>query len=285
MKLLLKSWLMLVLLVVFNSVFAQTPDIWQNTSSFAGGFNWGSTWWQPGTNHEYRYAETFVWLNFTTNPQEANHLNMQLTYSQVGQTATVRIWISTTRLLPVDNQNDPHWHHSWWNYNQRDPGGEDLGILTVHHTGSWISLDVSSWLAANPSNTYYITFYISTGEGNDVSCNAVWLGPEWPIPPGAIEPGPIIPEEHSPINYPNPFNPETIIKFYNNKLEPVSIVIYNVAGQKVRTLANEELMSIGEYELKWDGKNETGESLPSGTYFYKIITPTMTSGSKMTLIR
>lgn len=86
-------------------------------------------------------------------------------------------------------------------------------------------------------------------------------------------------------NYPNPFNPETTIKFYNTKVEPVSISIYNTAGQKVRSLVNEEVMSIGEHEIKWDGKNEAGESLSSGVYFYKIITPTMTSGSKMSLIK
>lgn len=285
MKLLFRIWLMLGWFIGCNLGFAQIPPIFQNTSSVAGGFNWGSTWWQPGTNHELRYAETFVHFAYTANPGQATHVNMTLIYSQTSGSATVRAWISPTRQLPIDPQNDPHWHHTWWNYDQRTSGGYDLGQLNVSGSngGSWISHDISSWLAANPSNTYYIAFYINLGYGNDVLCNAVWLGPEWTAT--AIEPSAIIPEEHSPINYPNPFNPETTIKFYNNKLEPVSIDIYNVAGQKVRTLMNEEVISVGEHELKWDGKNDTGESLSSGIYFYKIITPTMTSGSKMTLIR
>ena len=59
-------------------------------------------------------------------------------------------------------------------------------------------------------------------------------------------------------NHPNPFNPETTIKFSIAKTEHVQILIYNQLGQKVKTLLNEN-KTPGVYELNWDGRNEFGE--------------------------
>jgi uncharacterized protein YjgD (DUF1641 family) len=83
------------------------------------------------------------------------------------------------------------------------------------------------------------------------------------------------------INYPNPFNPETTIKFTvgspstlvnnNNSIshELTSLVIYNIKGQKVKTLVNEYLVS-GEYKVVWNGTNEVGQTVGSGIYFYRL---------------
>ena len=71
-------------------------------------------------------------------------------------------------------------------------------------------------------------------------------------------------------NYPNPFNPITNIKFSLPTISKVEIIIFNVLGQKVKIL-NNEYMLPGVSELNWDGKNEGGSLMPSGTYFYRII--------------
>jgi hypothetical protein len=75
-------------------------------------------------------------------------------------------------------------------------------------------------------------------------------------------------------NHPNPFNPVTKIQFkvQGSKLrEPVhtSLDIYNILGQKVRTLVD-ELKSSGSYEVMWDGKDEKGREVSSGIYFYRL---------------
>ncbi|MBC8273751.1 MAG: T9SS type A sorting domain-containing protein, partial [Chloroflexi bacterium] len=75
-------------------------------------------------------------------------------------------------------------------------------------------------------------------------------------------------------NYPNPFNPETWIPFQLAESAEVTIRIYNVAGQLVRTL-NLGQKTAGRYLDKtraayWDGRNEQNEKISSGVYFYLI---------------
>jgi hypothetical protein len=70
-------------------------------------------------------------------------------------------------------------------------------------------------------------------------------------------------------NFPNPFNPSTRIQFALPSKGHVSLKIYNVAGQLVRTL-QDGVMDAGSHELTWDGSNNLGKSVASGVYFYKI---------------
>ncbi|MBU8870962.1 MAG: T9SS type A sorting domain-containing protein, partial [Gemmatimonadales bacterium] len=70
-------------------------------------------------------------------------------------------------------------------------------------------------------------------------------------------------------NYPNPFNPNTTIKFNLKAKGQVSLKIYNVAGQLVKSLTN-EVLDVGPHTIGWDGKNDLGSSVASGVYFYKI---------------
>jgi hypothetical protein len=83
-------------------------------------------------------------------------------------------------------------------------------------------------------------------------------------------------------NYPNPFNPSTKIKFdvkAKNDKEIVILKIYNILGKDVATLVNEELSS-GTYEINW-----SGESLNSGTYFYKIQIDNFIESKRMVLMK
>jgi parallel beta-helix repeat protein len=85
-------------------------------------------------------------------------------------------------------------------------------------------------------------------------------------------------------NYPNPFNPQTAISF--NIIEPAQtrVLIYNILGQKIKTLVNEYL-SPGQYSYVWDGRNELGEEAASGVYLYRIESGTFAQTKKMTLMR
>jgi len=71
-------------------------------------------------------------------------------------------------------------------------------------------------------------------------------------------------------NYPNPFNPETYVSFALPVGSPVSLKIYNVAGQLVKTLVDGEQMGAGLHVVRWDGRNNNGEEVASGIYFYKM---------------
>ncbi|MCK4539408.1 MAG: T9SS type A sorting domain-containing protein, partial [Candidatus Krumholzibacteria bacterium] len=72
-------------------------------------------------------------------------------------------------------------------------------------------------------------------------------------------------------NYPNPFNPATTLKFDLALKGHVSLKIYNVAGQLVRTLVSEE-RDAGRYNEVWDGRSNSGSKVASGVYFYRMKT-------------
>jgi len=85
-------------------------------------------------------------------------------------------------------------------------------------------------------------------------------------------------------NYPNPFNPETQIRFSLRTDSPVRLVIYDVLGRQVRTLVNNEFTS-GTHILTWDGKNDKHQMVGSGAYFYRIKAGNFVDYKKMMLIR
>jgi hypothetical protein len=85
-------------------------------------------------------------------------------------------------------------------------------------------------------------------------------------------------------NYPNPFNPETKIKYSVPKPSMVTIKIYNILGQEVRTLVD-KLQSAGTYEIIWDGKNNLGNPVSSGIYIYQMHTKDFVHSKRMVLLR
>jgi hypothetical protein len=85
-------------------------------------------------------------------------------------------------------------------------------------------------------------------------------------------------------NYPNPFNPETQITFDLPARANVSITIYNMLGQKVRTLVN-ETKPAGTHILRWDGLNSQGVQVASGVYVYTIRAGKFVQSKKMTFMK
>ncbi len=95
----------------------------------------------------------------------------------------------------------------------------------------------------------------------------------------------VLPIEYSlSQNYPNPFNPTTNIKFGLPNAENVKIIIYNMLGQEIKTLINQTL-NAGTYTLIWNGENDFGVMVTSGTYLYRIITDNYTETKKLMLIK
>ncbi|HPG41897.1 MAG TPA: PQQ-binding-like beta-propeller repeat protein [bacterium] len=70
-------------------------------------------------------------------------------------------------------------------------------------------------------------------------------------------------------NYPNPFNPETTISFTLPKPAGISLVVMDILGQQIKTLATGNY-AAGEYSLQWDGRNEQRNNVASGFYFYRL---------------
>jgi len=71
-------------------------------------------------------------------------------------------------------------------------------------------------------------------------------------------------------NYPNPFNPSTTVSFALPEAGSVTLKVYSETGQLVATLAEAE-MNVGRYAISWDGRNQTGATVASGVYFYRLV--------------
>jgi len=85
-------------------------------------------------------------------------------------------------------------------------------------------------------------------------------------------------------NYPNPFNPETSISFDIKEAGKVSLDIYNVKGQKVKTLLNDH-REAGTHNIVWNGTDDNNRSVSSGIYFYKMKNGKFSSTKKMILMK
>ncbi len=85
-------------------------------------------------------------------------------------------------------------------------------------------------------------------------------------------------------NYPNPFNPTTSIKFAVPTQTNVTVSVYDLNGQLVATLMNEE-KGAGYYTVSWNSKNKYGSSVSSGIYFYSIKAGNFSQTMKMLLLK
>jgi len=85
-------------------------------------------------------------------------------------------------------------------------------------------------------------------------------------------------------NYPNPFNPETRIYFEIPQAHDVTIAIYNMLGQKIRTLVKENFKA-GSHVINWNGQNDHGLQVPTGMYIYRIKAGEFIAAKKMVMIK
>jgi hypothetical protein len=85
-------------------------------------------------------------------------------------------------------------------------------------------------------------------------------------------------------NYPNPFNPTTAIAYTLQKKAVVNLEIYNLLGQRVKTLVN-DYQSPGSHRIFWDGKNDQDKAVASGIYFYRLVVDGVAQAKKMVLMK
>ncbi len=169
------------------------------------------------------------------------------------------------------------------------PAGPDQVWATM-----WFSEKVGSgWQAGNqmlidsafvsPGGDFLLTY---NGSGTQVAphfAGAALLS--FPTDVQVISNGSLLPKAFAlSQNYPNPFNPSTKIGFDVPKKAHVTLAIYNVLGQQVRTLINEEL-DANSYSVIWEGDNDSGVKVASGMYFYKLVSADFVKSRKMMLVK
>ena len=86
-------------------------------------------------------------------------------------------------------------------------------------------------------------------------------------------------------SYPNPFNPATTITYRLACATHVELVVYDVSGRLVRTLANRRSDGGDIHQVIWDGTSDGGERLPSGIYLLRLLTETSAETRKLVLLK
>jgi len=85
-------------------------------------------------------------------------------------------------------------------------------------------------------------------------------------------------------NYPNPFNPETRIRFTLPADDHAVVQVFNLLGQRIRTLADREFVA-GMHQLQWDARDEGGETVAAGVYIFRITTSRFSAARRMVLAK
>lgn len=85
-------------------------------------------------------------------------------------------------------------------------------------------------------------------------------------------------------NHPNPFNPSTTLRFAVPQTSRVELAVYNILGQKIRTLLD-EVVPAGVYSTEWNGTDDAGMGAPSGIYFARFAAGSRVATQKMTLLK
>jgi len=85
-------------------------------------------------------------------------------------------------------------------------------------------------------------------------------------------------------NFPNPFNPSTTIRYSLERANTVSLKVFNTLGQEVRSLVSER-QAAGDYTVVWDGRDNQGNIVSSGTYVYQMTSGNTVQSKKMTLLQ
>ncbi len=123
--------------------------------------------------------------------------------------------------------------------------------------------------------------YFSFGNAKVIPRDSLDVGPIT----GIVDNHPLLPDEFVlEQNFPNPFNPSTDIRYSIIKPGQYSVVIYNLLGQKVRTLVNGH-HTVGTHQLRWNGRDDSGNRVSSGIYFYRLSGKNVSITKKMILLK
>ncbi|MCK5147397.1 T9SS type A sorting domain-containing protein [bacterium] len=193
-------------------------------------------------------------ISYFTNELEASTRTSH-TYNSHGDrtTATSEVWMSI----------------SWANTSKQTWTYDGNNVLTNHLTQQWL---YETWTNFKQMDNTVVDSKITQTVAQDWTDGA-WANDtrmRFEYGSTAVEDVAIQPEVFQLSNYPNPFNPQTTIQFDLPVVSTASLEIFDVSGRKIRTLLPGSLYSSGTHKKVWDGCNESGETVPSGIYIYRL---------------
>lgn len=160
-------------------------------------------------------------------------------------------------------------------------------IAVLHFTVNDVTLESIEFNAFTAENPNHALTYIYNQHVDGVPY-VTEISPEFVggnVALNSQSPGTALPTEFAlSQNVPNPFNPTTQVSFALPKAANVNLTIYNVLGQQVKTLVNQE-MAAGVQTIEWDGTDNTGRTVASGVYFYRLNAGEFQATKKMLMLK
>jgi hypothetical protein len=163
-------------------------------------------------------------------------------------------------------------------------GGDYVGPL-AGMVGTDNNICENPWFCDTPSQDYHIADYSACAPEHS-GCGEL-IG-AWPVGCSTVD---ISNHRQPPLtrrlaqNYPNPFNPVTTITYALPEASVVTLRIHDVAGRLVRELQPATLAGSGQHELHWDGRDDGGQAVSSGIYYYRIDASDWSETRPMVLVR
>ena len=152
------------------------------------------------------------------------------------------------------------------------PASASVTGTVTDTTGAPVSGATVTFIDESNPESYFIAYTDDSGR-YEISLSSV----------SVAEPAPAPFTLHQ--NYPNPFNPATVIRFTLDKAGHIDLSIFNILGQQVKTLVNKH-HDAGEYEIQWDGTDNSARAVSSGIYIYRMVTGTgYVQARKLVLMR
>jgi hypothetical protein len=160
-------------------------------------------------------------------------------------------------------------------------------VAVLHFTVDNVALDAVDFEVFTTDSPAHNLTYIYNESVNGVpyvqEVNPEFVGGSVAL--NSQSPGVALPTEFAlSQNVPNPFNPTTQVSFSLPKAANVNLTIYNVLGQQVKTLVNQE-MSAGVQTIEWDGTDNSGRTVASGVYFYRLSADEFQATKKMLMLK
>lgn len=165
-------------------------------------------------------------------------------------------------------------------------GGPAIGYtLAGSGVPGWMSPDGQEWEPLHQAYGFAVQPVFVVGNGDLLLKSAGKIeGEGGDLPTDGNVPNPqIYPTTLHPA-YPNPFNPQTELKFSLHESSQVDLAIYNVRGERVQDLVSAPY-EPGEYSVVWDGRNRNGARLASGVYFARFVAGSIAMTQRLVLIQ
>jgi Putative Ig domain/FlgD Ig-like domain/WD40-like Beta Propeller Repeat len=171
-----------------------------------------------------------------------------------------------------------------------DNGNNTLSYSAKQSNGlalpSWLTFDnTTRTFSGTPTATGILTIKITATDTANASASCTFKMRVYPSTTAVEKDKSQLPKESQLFqNYPNPFNPSTTIRYSLVKSSFVRLTIYNVVGQKIRTLQN-AFQTAGEHSLVWDAMDDKNTPASSGMYFYSLAADNLSMQKKMLIVK